>query len=254
MKHSFKALAVAGFILACSTPKLFAPLIGAEGIFVDENGNGYNVFSEGVTNDLVSLQMPDPSGGLIGPPVLVYDLGPYYNGATNGDVALVDVNYGASVRHLLRFSDGFLIYYANDGSHSQADVGLPASFSTNLVMIANQAPAGTGTVWRPAAHQPGFVGGYISSTTPPEMYTFFSYFPFLSPTKAPLTIWPSSAGNVLLSWPTNLNNLGYALYQNDTLAHDNWTQVTNSPGVTNGFSQLPLQAAASSRFFRLMAP
>src|SRR6516225_12304840 len=104
MRHLLKALAVTGFILACSTPKLFAPIDGAQGITVDENGNGYWIVGLNLDtgtlekNYLTSFKIPDPSGGL-GGLVLVYDLGPYYNGATNGDVALVDVNLGATVSH-----------------------------------------------------------------------------------------------------------------------------------------------------------
>jgi hypothetical protein len=256
MRHSFKALAVTGFILACSAPKLFAPFYGAAGIFVDENGNGYDVLGDLygtgiITNQLTSFQGPDLSGG-VGSPVLIYTLDDYYNGATNGDVALVDVNNSGKISHLLRFLNGYLIFYANDGSRSMADVGLPATFSTNLVQITNQGPAGT--LWQPGLNQPGYVGGYISGTTPPDVYTFFSYLSFSTLTNEQLRIRLSSRGIVLLSWPTNLNNLGYALYQNDNLAHDNWSQVTNSPGITNGFSQLPLQATAHSRFFRIMAP
>jgi hypothetical protein len=235
---------------------MFAPIIGADGIHVDELGNGYEVVGLDadtgtiITNNLISNMDFDPSLGVTSRLVLVYDLiGTDYQGATNGDVALVDVNFGGTVSHVLRFWNGQLIFYARDGNALPADSGLPTSLSSNMVQIANLGPAGT--AWFPkSGNQPGFVGGYTSSTTPPEKYTFTSLFPFLANPQNPLAI-TQSGGNVLLSWPTNLSNVGYGLFANDSLATTNWTPVTTTPGATNGLSEVSLQATSTFKLFML---
>jgi hypothetical protein len=97
---------------------------------------------------------PDPSGGIIGQPVLMYSIGYRVN---QGDLALVG-NFGSF--DLIRFytpaggtNSSLIIFYSdNDGDGALADVGLP--FSSNPIRIFfnenNPVP-----LWRPNGAQPG---------------------------------------------------------------------------------------------------
>jgi hypothetical protein len=217
----------------------------------DEYGNGYEI--SGVagtlfTNPVPGSLMPDPSSGITGSLVLVYTL-PFT--VTNGDVAIVDANNGNTISHLVRFySDDFFfndyaIFYAQDGTHSPADVGIPAS--SNPVQIMNQGPSGT--FWAPTANQPGFLNRY-SPVGDPGGYTFY----------APSTISPGGSTNVLtitrsppnviVSWPTNAATI--TLLRNGNLYSTNWVQVTNQVNSVNGSNQVVFPTSQSAvQFFRL---
>jgi hypothetical protein len=253
---TFSKLFAAGFLLA---GHLLKTSLWADELFVDENGNGYTVsgttYIGFTTNHFPGSLTTDPSGGLSGSLVLVYDLGfpgPY--GRTSGDVALVDVSQGGAVSHIIRFyttftMESYLIFYAKDGSGSLADKGLPNS--TNTVQIENHGPAGT--YWDPNGGQPGFVGGTYPVGTPIG-YTFYSQFPAVTNPPAPpistnaLSIAGSTNG-IMLSWPTALIN--YSLFWNSDLAGTNWLAVTNTPITNYGLSQISLQATSTFQIFQL---
>jgi len=125
----------------------------AQPLTLDENGHGTNTIF-GIQPGLpVAFQVgPDPSGGIIGLPVLMYSIG--YR-VYPGDVALV-ANSG--ITDLIRFytpagstNHSLIIFYSeNDGDGALADVGLPLSINPVLFNSNNPDPW-----WRPSPGQPG---------------------------------------------------------------------------------------------------
>jgi hypothetical protein len=250
--HGFRGNCSRGFILPIITAAAFAAR--GDQIFVSENGTGYVVTGAAqvyFTNELSGTMMPDPSGGIHGRPVLVFDTYSFPDNVPHtGDVALVDVNNGGTITHLLRFYTdfgfGYLIFYANDGSHSLADVGLPTW--SNAVQLNNQGPAGTS--WNPQQGQPGCCGG--PSTQPvgsPQGYVFFSQFPASAGSVTGLLTIATSPSGVTLSWPAALTN--YSLYASSNLATGNWAAITNAPTTTNTSKQVTLPPTSNVQVFRL---
>jgi uncharacterized repeat protein (TIGR03803 family) len=63
-----------------------------------------------------------------------------------------------------------------------------------------------------------------------------------------LTSW-QSGGHLILSWRTNY--LGFTLQGSDGLSPPNWTDCTNSPGISAGQFWVTNSLSSGSRFFRL---
>ena len=127
--------------------------VSAQPITVDENGHGTNTILGAQPGFSISFHVgPDPSGGVVGTPVLMYSLG--YR-VYAGDVALVG-NFGPS--DLIRFytpavstNASLIIFYSDiDGDGALADVGLP--FLANPILFNENS---SDPWWRPAAGQPG---------------------------------------------------------------------------------------------------
>ena len=131
---------------------VWAISVSAQPLTLDENGHGTNTVF-GIQPGLpVPFQVgPDPSGGIIGQPVLMYFMS--YR-VYAGDVELVG-NSGPT--DLIRFvtppgtNTSLIIFYSNnDGDGALADVGLPPSVSPFLFNENNPDPW-----WRPSSGQPG---------------------------------------------------------------------------------------------------
>jgi hypothetical protein len=59
--------------------------------------------------------------------------------------------------------------------------------------------------------------------------------------------------NLVLSWPALSATTGFGLQQNSDLTTTDWTDVTNTPTVTNGQNQVVLSPPASPLFYRLVS-
>jgi len=59
-----------------------------------------------------------------------------------------------------------------------------------------------------------------------------------------------AASQAVLTWPTN-SYYTYKLQANTNLASGTWTDVTNSPAISNGFYQVAVPASAAATFYRL---
>jgi hypothetical protein len=252
MKRLLGTILASSALFAGSAAALFA-----QALCFDEYGRGYEIvgnpdFST-TTNPLSYMVEPDPSSYLEpGPNVLVYYLPNDCLPVIDGDVALVDPNSGGAVSHLIRFlnSEGAVVFYAKDGTHSLADKGyIPAS--PNAVQINWQGQSATG--WKPISGQPGFCSRVRPMWEIYSGYTIYSQLPVpASGANGPLTITRVSP-NLLLSWPTNLP--GCSLYQNPDLAGTNWVAVTNTVGVANGQNKVLIPGPLSGAgFFRLQVP
>jgi hypothetical protein len=254
MKRLFKLLLASNCLLAASINPVsaYSPW---PWLTFDENGNGYEdgILGQPTPSPVPGLLRPDPSGGIIGIPVLVYSLPSdgYYNYTQNGDVALVNPNFGGSVSQLLRFYYGQLIIYANDGYGLPADTGLPAF--TNAVQLTNNGFAGT--VWLPADGQPGALVGIALPIGARAAYEFVCELPlFVTPPSGgtgTLACWLSQT-NLVISWSTNLTSC--SLYQTTNLAQANWTPVTNSVATSGTNNQVTIPMTPSgAAFFRLQS-
>jgi hypothetical protein len=226
---------------------------------VNENGNGSVAHAFTTNSNNGSLQ-PDPScfsfpldpphPPCLPGPVLAYNAQTDADTVTDGDVVLVDLNWGGTVSHLIRFYHGNLIFYARDGTHSSADAGLPAW--TSAVQIVNQGPSGT--FWQPRAGQPGYIYGTVSYPVgEPFGYMIYASFPvsggLTGGSSGALKIWGSSS-SITLSWPKILTN--YALCQGTNPVTTNWVVVTNTPTVvSNTINQVSIAPNSAYQFFRL---
>lgn len=154
MKRLTKTLFACGFICAISATSLFA-----QTFTFDESGN-----STGLGISLGTLQ-PDPSGGIVGPPVLVYSV-PFP--VVTGDLVLIEAGAGTNSQFsdVVRFwnptgnpNQSEIIFYSDfstsDPPDSPADVGLPSNL-INPVYLNEVGPEGhNGAVWTPPAGAPG---------------------------------------------------------------------------------------------------
>jgi hypothetical protein len=155
---------------------IWAVSVSAQPLTLDENGHGTNTILGLQPGLPVPFQVgPDPSGGIIGQPVLMYSIG--YR-VYQGDVALMG-NFGAS--DLIRFytpaggtNSSLIIFYSeNDGDGALADVGLP--FSSNPILLNENNPD---PVWRPNAGQPGApLPGQTFPVGAAFLYVFLSEIP-----------------------------------------------------------------------------
>ncbi len=189
MKTSLKPLLLSILTLAVSTGALVA-----QPFSIDENGNGIDyldiVATPPFTAPLPFTVGPDPSGGIVGAPVLSYSL-PYLG--TAGDVGLVEPGE-SSPSDLIRFynapgaNHSVVIFYSDiDGAaRDLADVGIP--YSANPVLI-NEAAAGVDgnsvTTWTPASPaQPGYFGGPVRFTVS-SVFPSSAMFPFRNRVRPP---------------------------------------------------------------------
>ena len=166
------ALAISAIISGTSATAQQAPnpLITA-----DEYGNGTLLFpGQGPITMPSSLTNDSGPGGLSN--VLTYNLlGP--PSLVTGDVILTDP-VGDS--DLIRFfGTTFFLFYSDEGTDGNADVGFPTALSDNHVTLAEVGPEGNnGIFYTPTANQPGYVPGFsvtyhfISDSPLPEPATW----------------------------------------------------------------------------------
>jgi len=254
MKRLIKMLFTSLTLLAWSATSSWA-----QALSFDENGNGYEIVRNFdyslTTNRLPYAVEPDPSYDAgTGPLVLVYSLPADCLPVVNGDVAFADTNSSGGVSHLVRFLNPgtVAIFYANDGTHSLADLGyIPPTLSTNAVTISDRWPSATS--WNPMRGQPGFSNESAPVWGLPFGYTFFTESSVPVGSNGTLFI-TYSPPDVIVTWPTNLTN--FVLCQNTYLSHSGWATVTNTPDVLpNGQYQVRISGPLSgTKFFRLRSP
>jgi hypothetical protein len=153
MKPLLRALFASGLVLVASTLAL-----RAQPFLFDENGHGTNLSMYSYGTPLLAEVGPDPTGGILGKPVLMYCLPPAPYPISSGNVALLD--WQGRIADVLRFYNGplgprIIVYSAIDSTaHSLADVGIPPiSIAT---FIPETAPE---TWWTPLSGQPGAYTG-----------------------------------------------------------------------------------------------
>jgi len=146
MKRSFWAIATSIAMLGSLTGVARASLLDGTVFEFDEFGNGI-IDTNGVVTTMKSHLSADPTGGIVGSPVLIYDLG---TAVGPGDVLFTEPGVVVAVQFtdMFRFYDdqdnqGHLIFYSDNvgGADSPADVGIPNS-DTNLVFSESGVEGG----------------------------------------------------------------------------------------------------------------
>jgi hypothetical protein len=150
MKRLVKVFLHSGFITALATVSAFAQTTNT----FDEYGHGI-IQSNGGSQPLSFTVGPDPTGGLVGAPVLIYSLG--YLGV-RGDVLIFTGDPNTNpLDDVIRFDgSGNLIFYADnlDGYVDLADtLGPPNPTLTNQVNIIIQNNL---AYYTPVAGEPGY--------------------------------------------------------------------------------------------------
>lgn len=240
MKPSCKAIIVLSFVLAVSAKTLFA-----QPYSFDENGNGTQLIAYQPFT-LPFEVAPDPSGGIINSPVLIYLLGAP---VVSGDVALMEPGQ-STISKLLRFftsaggvNSDVIFYSQVDGT--LAGVGIP--YSANPVLISEVDPQ---TLWYPDNNQPG-----ATTWGALPMWTSFQYNIITESPPPPIYV---SGTNMIWHFTNGFSNGQFFVIAstNISLPLTNWTCV-----VTNQFDQngcclltLPMEPDKSCRFYRIAVP
>src|SRR2546421_647225 len=158
MKRLFKNLLLASLLSLFATSVVLAQFQPGGQITVDEDGRGAYQTLTGISNFFGKLG-PDPTGGLLNWPVLIYDL-PFAGQA--GDVLMRDpLEPGSPILDVLRFDGaGHLIFYSDsiDGYNAPGDTPGPPNPFFNYVFINEQGAEGQIQYgyWLPTLGQAGF--------------------------------------------------------------------------------------------------
>jgi hypothetical protein len=164
MKRLMKEVIVSGFTLVVSANAVFAQYV----LTFDENGHGT------VNGQPLGFTVgPDPTGGILSSPVLMYTL-PF--DTQPGDVSLLEpASPNAPISDVIRFFEptpggptSLLIFYSDFEPTEQldlADVGLPTSAGT-FTIAETGLEGNNGAVWVPSLPEPGtpLLGGPVTGT------------------------------------------------------------------------------------------
>jgi hypothetical protein len=114
-------------------------------------------------------------------------------------------------------------------------LGNPPDNPTSFVVYMDGYPSATNAMW-------GYSSGNVLSIDNVSYYV-------LPP---PLDLKADGAGNLLISWPTNVT--GYVLQESPSFRATNWSDVVTVPIPTNERNQIILSPTGEFRFYRLRGP
>jgi hypothetical protein len=271
-------LGSAGLLLIPGTSLAFSG--GKEGVvyLVDRDNMG-GLTSSTTTNDNIpqAFQVASGSHQIHGGPV-------WWDGP-DGSYAYLQVSTDFLRQYRFDRAAGKFVLPNYARSPTAAASGQPGGI---LAVSANGTNAGSGIVW--VSHnlagdanqqvRPGILRAYNAQNVTNELWnseqisardTVGNLAKFVAPTVANGKVYmatfsnrlnvygllPSpqltitlSAGDVLLSWPTNSYGT-FILQSNTNLSTANWTSVTNIVVVTNGMNQVTATATGAPTFYRL---